>query len=98
MLSSLAVQVVLGSLKVPNGQLRIMSGKTRPQRYSVVPPSNDDANDLSHDAAGLLSVRRGGGALPMWDGSGLGLGLGLGLVRGMVRVRVRVRARGSGYG
>mmetsp|Transcript_63468 Transcript_63468/g.153232 ORF Transcript_63468/g.153232 Transcript_63468/m.153232 type:complete len:108 (-) Transcript_63468:195-518(-) len=39
-----------------------MSGKTRPQRYSVVPPSNDDANDLSHDAAGLLSVRRGGGS------------------------------------
>ena len=64
--------MVLGSLKVPNGQLRIMSGKTRPQRYSVVPPSNDDANDLSHDAAGLLSVRRGGGALPMWEGSGLG--------------------------
>jgi len=55
-------EVVLGSLKVPNGQLRIMSGKTRPQRYSVVPPSNDDANDLSHDAAGLLSVRRGGGS------------------------------------
>jgi cyclophilin family peptidyl-prolyl cis-trans isomerase len=55
-------EVVLGSLKVPNGQLRLMSGKTRPQRFPVVPPSNDDANDLSHDAAGLLSVRRGGGS------------------------------------
>lgn len=55
-------EVVLGSLKVPNGQLRLMSGKTKPQRFPVVPPSNNDANDLSHDAAGLLSVRRGGGS------------------------------------
>ena len=38
-----------------------MSGRTKPQRFPVVPPTNDDANDLSHDAAGLLSVRRGGG-------------------------------------
>ena len=67
--------MVLGSLKVPNGQLRIMSGRTKPQRFPVVPPSNDDANDLSHDAAGLLSVRRGGGA-PLCGKRGLGqLGL-----------------------
>ena len=63
--------MVLGSLKVPNGQLRIMSGRTKPQRFPVVPPSNDDANDLSHDAAGLLSVRRGGGA-PLCGKRGLG--------------------------
>jgi cyclophilin family peptidyl-prolyl cis-trans isomerase len=55
-------EVQLGALTVPNGQLRLVSGKTRPQRFSVVPPRNKDTNTLSHDAAGLLSVRRGGGS------------------------------------
>jgi hypothetical protein len=28
----------------------------------VAPPTNDDVNPTSHDAAGLVSVRRGGGS------------------------------------
>lgn len=55
--------VVLGDLKNLGGSLRLMAGRTRPVRFPVVPPRNNDAdNGLSHDRAGLLSVRRGGGA------------------------------------
>jgi len=55
-------EVVLGALKAPSGQLKLIAGKTKPQRFSVVPPRNKDTNALSHDAAGLLSMRRGGGS------------------------------------
>lgn len=55
--------VELGDLKNRGGSLRLMAGRTKPVRFPVVPPRNDDAdNGLSHDRAGLLSVRRGGGA------------------------------------
>jgi peptidyl-prolyl cis-trans isomerase B (cyclophilin B) len=30
--------------------------------FPVTPPPNDDSNAVRHDAAGLLSVRRGGGS------------------------------------
>jgi len=30
--------------------------------FPVAPPLNDDSNGVRHDAAGLLSVRRGGGS------------------------------------
>ena len=56
--------VVLGALKVQGGSTVLMAGKTKPQRVPVLPPTtNDDtAAGGSHDAAGLLSVRRGGGS------------------------------------
>ena len=55
--------VVLGDLKNLGGSLRIQAGRTKPVRFPVVPPRNNDAdNGLSHDRAGLLSVRKGGGA------------------------------------
>ena len=54
--------VVLGGLKKQGGSTRINRGQTRPQRIPVAPPVNDDANALRHDAAGLLSVKRGGGS------------------------------------
>jgi cyclophilin family peptidyl-prolyl cis-trans isomerase len=54
--------VVLGGLKNTGGRTELVPGKTRPQRVPVTPPLNKDSNDLSHSAAGLLSVRRGGGS------------------------------------
>lgn len=37
-------------------------GQTRPVLVPVAPPTNADANEVRHDAAGLISVRRGGGS------------------------------------
>lgn len=55
--------VVLGALKVQGGMTTLVPGKTRPQIVPVAPPTTDDGpNGISHDAAGLLSVRRGGGS------------------------------------
>ena len=55
-------EVILGKLTVPSGSLRLVAGRTKPQRFPVIPPRNDDADTLSNDAAGLLSMRRGGGS------------------------------------
>ena len=55
--------VVLGALKNQGGSTVLVSGQTKPQRVPVRPPVTRDAsNGISHDAAGLLSVRRGGGS------------------------------------
>mmetsp|Transcript_31611 Transcript_31611/g.101413 ORF Transcript_31611/g.101413 Transcript_31611/m.101413 type:complete len:277 (-) Transcript_31611:131-961(-) len=54
--------VVLGALRKPGGSTLLVAGQTRPQRVPVAPPKYDDENNLSHDAAGWLSVRRGGGS------------------------------------
>ena len=54
--------VVLGDLTKKGGSLRLVSGRTKPLRVPVVPPSNDDTNSFSHNQPGLLSVRRGGGS------------------------------------
>ena len=56
------VAVVMGALKRQGGQTMLVSGQTRPQRVRVSPPTNQDTNALQHDAAGLLSVKRGGGS------------------------------------
>ena len=72
--------VVLGALTQAGGTTKIVRGQTRPVYTPVQPAPNADANDLPHDAAGLLSVRRGGGsfefgltagASPALDGDGL---------------------------
>ena len=55
-------EVVLGALKEQGGQKILVAGQTRPKVLPVVFPSNDDANGLSHDAPGLVSVRKGGGS------------------------------------
>lgn len=55
-------QVILGGLKQQGGQRLLLAGQTRPQRVPVAAPTNDDANALAHNAAGLVSVRRGGGS------------------------------------
>jgi len=55
-------QVVLGGLKQQGGSMRLLSGQTRPQRVPVAPPTNGDDNALTHSAAGLVSVRKGGGS------------------------------------
>ena len=49
--------------------------------------TNDDANTLSHDRAGLLSMRRGGGSFEF------GLTPAPNPVLDLARVRVRARAR-----
>lgn len=54
--------VVMGGLKKPGGSTRLIAGQTRPQRVPVQPTANDDSNTLRNDAAGLVSVRRGGGS------------------------------------
>ena len=55
--------VVLGALKKTGGSTMLVAGQTRPQTLPVAPPTTTDApNGLSHAAAGLLSVRRGGGS------------------------------------
>ena len=54
--------VVLGDVTKKGGSLRLVSGRTKPLRVPVVPPSNEDTNSFSHDQPGLLSVRRGGGS------------------------------------
>lgn len=54
--------LVLGSLKQQGGSTQLVAGRTRPQRFPVQPPLYSDANGLSHTAAGLVSVRRGGGS------------------------------------
>ena len=54
--------VVLGDLTRLGGSLELVRGRTKPLRVPVQPPSNDDTNTISHDQAGLLSVRRGGGS------------------------------------
>ena len=53
--------ITLGGLKKQGGQMVLVRGQTRPQRVPVQPPVNDDTNALTHAAAGLLSVKRGGG-------------------------------------
>ena len=67
--------VVLGALRKPGGSTLLVAGQTRPQRVPVAPPKYDDDNNLSHDAAGWLSVRRGGGSFEV------GLARRSGLVR-----------------
>ena len=75
--------VVLGALSDAGGTTKIVPGRTRPVYTPVQPAATTDANDLSHDAAGLLTVRRGGrsfefgltaGASPSLDGEGLVIG------------------------
>lgn len=44
------------------GQTQLVRGQTRPVMIPVAPPLNKDSNLVRHDAAGLLSVRRGGGS------------------------------------
>jgi peptidyl-prolyl cis-trans isomerase B (cyclophilin B) len=44
------------------GQTQLLFGQTRPVLFPVSPPPTDDSNAVHHDAAGLLSVRRGGGS------------------------------------
>ena len=55
-------EVVLGVLKKQGGQTMLISGQTRPKIVPVAAPLVDDANALSHDAAGLVSMRKGGGS------------------------------------
>jgi len=56
-------QVVLGGLKVQGGSMLLVRGRTKPQLVPVPPPVTTDApNGISHDAAGLVSVVRGGGS------------------------------------
>eukprot|EP00322_Chrysochromulina_rotalis_P006055 CAMPEP_0115865394 /NCGR_PEP_ID=MMETSP0287-20121206/19697_1 /TAXON_ID=412157 /ORGANISM="Chrysochromulina rotalis, Strain UIO044" /LENGTH=280 /DNA_ID=CAMNT_0003319901 /DNA_START=62 /DNA_END=904 /DNA_ORIENTATION=- len=55
-------QVVLGGLKKQGGSIRLVAGKTRPQRVPIPPPTiNDSPNGISNDVAGLISWRKGGG-------------------------------------
>jgi len=56
--------VVLGALKNQGGSTVLIPGKTKPQRVPVTPPttSDDTISGGSHDAAGLISVRKGGGS------------------------------------
>ena len=57
------LSVTFGKLKKTGGTTRLVAGVTRPQRVPVAPPATSDAlNGVSNDAAGLLSVRRGGGS------------------------------------
>lgn len=75
--------VVLGAITQLGGSLRLVSGQTRPQRFPVQFPQTADTNELTHGAAGLLSMRRGGGsfeftltprASPQLDKDGLVIG------------------------
>jgi len=52
--------IVLGGLRQRGGSTILMAGKTRPVRVPVAPPSWKDTNGLSNDAAGVLSMRKGG--------------------------------------
>ena len=54
--------VVLGALTQRGGIKRIEPGVTRPKVVPVQPPQTADSNSISHAAAGLLSVRKGGGS------------------------------------
>jgi len=55
-------EVVLGVLKQQGGQTMLIAGQTRPKVVPVAALPADDANTLSHDAAGLVSMRKGGGS------------------------------------
>ena len=53
---------VMGALKRQGGSTQIVAGVTKPQRFPCQPPKTaDPPNGISHDAAGLISVRRSGG-------------------------------------
>ena len=55
--------IVMGALKKQGGHTELVAGVTKPQYFPCAPPSYTSApNGLSHDAAGLLSVRRNGGS------------------------------------
>ena len=57
-------EVVLGQLKKQGGQTMLVQGQTRPKVVPVAAPTwnGGDTNGVSHDAAGLVSVRKGGGS------------------------------------
>lgn len=55
-------EVVLGGLKKQGGQTMLVAGQTRPKIVPVQPPFNDDSNGAMHSAAGLISMRKGGGS------------------------------------
>lgn len=55
-------EVVLGQLKKQGGQTMLIAGQTRPRVVPVAAPLHDDSNPITHDQAGLVSVRKGGGS------------------------------------
>ena len=92
-------QVVLGGLKQPGGQRKLIRGQTRPQVVPVAPPINEDSNAVSHASAGLVSVRRGGGSFefvittrPNLERDREGLVIGQ-VTRGMERTRAPLAGR-----